>query len=969
MSEIVVNVDRFYSRLERIQTDWMTHKNTLWGGSDAICIPLGTSSEDNLNYSKSSSMHIYLFGYEFPDSIILITRNNFYFMSTAKKCDYMNELVGKNSAITVHLIIRTKDEGANRESFHTLANAIRKGGGKKVGSLFKNEYLGTFIPSWIQFVETNQLEVYEVASAVGVLLATKDDVELDFCRRAAVLSNKIMKHGFVTEMETILDNDSKVNHDKITTKIEEIIFDPSKIGIKVSPESVDTCFSPIVQSGGKYDIRVSAQSNNENLSADVIICSLGARYKGYCANVSRTFMVDAPVKIENTYSILLQLYNACLEQMIVGNELKDVYEGAKSFLKGKDPSLLTYLPKSLGFAIGIEFRDSSLVLNATNTTKFSANMVFNLSVGLHNIPLASEDKSKSPEPIQKLDVFSLLIADCVCIQADTVPDVLTKISKEFMEVSYNIGDKADDKNDVEDNDDDNNGDAEATGVRRSSRAAEEKQASESAAYKRAQRQKEIMQKKLEEARRRMSMGDTNMPGEEIAQLDAKDLVTYRSEAEYPKDCLSNRLKVDLDKEALLVPINGQLVPFHISTIKSMTSPDPDMRINFYIQGSASGKDVPKNMQQIVLKYGTKLAFIKELTFRSLDGKNLSTVYQQFQELRRRVRQREQRAEQEKNLVVQSKLIRIKDQRVPRLQEVTMRPTISGRKSVGTLEAHQNGLRFASTKGEILDVMYGNVKHAIFQPCDRTTMVLVHFHLKDFIMVGKKKQKDVQFYTEVIDASLNLDNTRRAHYDPDELDDEQREREMRKRLNLAFKEFCLKVEKVAAHYEFNLQIEVPFKKSGFEGNCNKEMVMLQPTTNCLVNLTEVPPFVITLSEIEHAHFERVTYATKNVDLTFIFRDWSLPPRTITSIDMKYMDIIQDWLNLVDITCTKGTRSINWSDVMKAISKMSLIEFYADKDEDGEKKPAGWTFLSAESDDEDEDAGEDESEESNYSSNNS
>jgi hypothetical protein len=37
--------------------------------------------------------------------------------------------------------------------------------------------------------------------------------------------------------------------------------------------------------------------------------------------------------------------------------------------------------------------------------------------------------------------------------------------------------------------------------------------------------------------------------------------------------------------------------------------------------------------------------------------------------------------------------------------------------------------------------------------------------------------------------------------------------MRKRLNLAFKDFCQKVEKVAAHYDINLMIDVPFKKSG------------------------------------------------------------------------------------------------------------------------------------------------------------
>jgi nucleosome binding factor SPN SPT16 subunit len=115
-------------------------------------------------------------------------------------------------------------------------------------------------------------------------------------------------------------------------------------------------------------------------------------------------------------------------------------------------------------------------------------------------------------------------------------------------------------------------------------------------------------------------------------------------------------------------------------------------------------------------------------------------------------------------------------------------------------------------------------------------------------------------------------------------------------------------------------------------------MFQPTTNCLVNLTDFPPFVITLSDIEHAHFERVTYATKAFDVSFIFKNWDTPPKTIAAIEMKYMDIIQDWLNLVEITFTKGPRSINWNDVMKIVREMKAT-FYDDKDEDGISKPAG------------------------------
>ena len=91
---------------------------------------------------------------------------------------------------------------------------------------------------------------------------------------------------------------------------------------------------------------------------------------------------------------------------------------------------------------------------------------------------------------------------------------------------------------------------------------------------------------------------------------------------------------------------------------------------------------------------------------------------------------------------------MRDQRVPRLADLTMRPQLSGKKSLGTLEAHTNGLRFTSKKGEAIDVMYANVRNALFQPCEREVSVIIHIHLKNPIMIGKKKSHDVQFLTEV-----------------------------------------------------------------------------------------------------------------------------------------------------------------------------------------------------------------------------
>ena len=127
----------------------------------------------------------------------------------------------------------------------------------------------------------------------------------------------------------------------------------------------------------------------------------------------------------------------------------------------------------------------------------------------------------------------------------------------------------------------------------------------------------------------------------------------------------------------------------------------------------------------------------------------------------------------------------------------------------------------------------------------------------------------------------------------------------------------------------------------------------------MNLTETPFFVVDLSTVEHVHFERVNFATRNFDMVIIFKDFDVPPRIITAIEITYYDAIQDWLNDVEITFTSGVQSMNWAKIMSDVVKCDP-RFYYDTDENGEKKPAGWTFLgAADSDEEDDDNDEEDS----------
>ena len=123
--------------------------------------------------------------------------------------------------------------------------------------------------------------------------------------------------------------------------------------------------------------------------------------------------------------------------------------------------------------------------------------------------------------------------------------------------------------------------------------------------------------------------------------------------------------------------------------------------------------------------------------------------------------------------------------------------MEGKRFPGDLEIHMNGLRYQSQvkSDQRIDISFSNVKHFFFQPCDGELIILVHIHLVDAIMIGKKKTKDVQFYRDVSDASFDEtgNRRRRANYgDEDELMQEQEERRHRQALNREFQQFSERV---------------------------------------------------------------------------------------------------------------------------------------------------------------------------------
>lgn len=385
----------------------------VWNSADVLTLHKGALNEDL--YLKSTLLQQWLFGYELPDTIMLIRKDgHVWFLGTKKKWDFIkpaSEKIPEKSPIKeINLLLRNKDDG-NSENYKTLwdeALAARVNGEKRaMGVISKereeNASTGGILAPWeaklTEQADSGEIALVDVAHALSFVMSVKDETELDLMKKSSVLSNKVMKHGYVKKMEEVIDSEEPITHEQLSTYVEEILEDPSKISLKVPKEDVQSCYTPIIQSGGKYDLRVSAQSTSDKLSHDIIMVSIGARYRNYCSNIARTFLVDPPQKVTATYEVLLEVQEVCLAAMKPGNQLKAVYKAAVSHLKERKgfEYLIEHLPKNLGFCTGLDFRESAMVMSPKSQVAFKKGMVFCLSVGFQNLELSKADLASTTD--------------------------------------------------------------------------------------------------------------------------------------------------------------------------------------------------------------------------------------------------------------------------------------------------------------------------------------------------------------------------------------------------------------------------------------------------------------------------------------------------------------------------------------------------------------------------------------------
>ena len=955
------------TRLKGLMTSWNDNP-AVWGGADALLIGSGANKEDDLRYLKSVALQIWLFGYELPDTLVLVTKTELHVVTGGKKAKLIETVVATVAADAgVTVVVHNKPKGEDGEAQADELVAIVVDASLVVGMVAKEASEGALTKYGTEKLKTKSVSVVEISSGLADAMAVKDDAELLLMKQAAKLTAKAMAWT-VERVEGIVNDETKVSHAKLSEEIEDQILDPAKnLGLKdIESDDVDICYPPILQSGGEYELKMSAQSSDKKVHYGVICVSLGARHTQYCANIARTLMIDPSKQMEDVYAAALAAQEAALAALVDGADLAAPHDAAKAALENASGlsaetrvSLVAKLGKNVGTAIGLELREPSLVLGPKSrgaAQKIKAGQCYNIQMALAGL---TNEKAKEGS---KGRTFAVIIADTACVSANgAAPVVLTSgVTKALKDISYQINDDDEDEDDAKETAKAKAKTIAAGGVvlDAKTRGEEGGPTDEDA---RRRKQATLADKKNRETYARLvgAKDDEAGGGKGGATSDFK---AYERMADVPVPRGADPvITVDRDAESVLLPIHGQLVPFHVMAIKSVSVTQDAgasfIRINFNAP-TAPGATAANATYPANVKF-PDLSFLREVSFRSSDNKHANYVVQEMRALKRTVSTRETEKAERATLVRQERLV-LSHGRVYRLVGLWMMPTFGGRggRKAGTLEAHTNGLRYVGAKAEEqVDVIYSNIKYAFFQPAKKEIKTLIHFHLHDAIMIGKKKTKDVQFYMEIMEAVQSLDGGRRNMYDPDEIEEEQRERDREKRIHKEFSGFCRKVQDIweKDFPNLNLEFDSPYHDLAFDGVPFKSTVRILPTASCLVELTEFPPLVISANDIEVVNLERVGFHLKNFDMAVIFKDFSRDAHRIDQIPVQHLDNIKQWLGTLDIKYYEGKSNLNWKPLLRQIKE----------DPDEWLEGGGWEFLNNELDDLDGDEdGEGEESESDF-----
>ena len=549
------------------------------------------------------------------------------------------------------------------------------------------------------------------------IIIKKTSEELENLEKGA----KFLDHSFkklIDAVEEIIDDNNDTKMSEISNKIKQSLETENNKDIKqfktLNPQiDVDNLYYnlPIlIQSGGNFAYHQTAESENKPLADDTIWLSICCEYAEVCAAAARTLKINPTPEEKEDYLLLRKVFASLFSSLKYGRKISECYNEIYSiFAKEKNEEWLTkHLGENFGYGIGFKYEEKSLEIIPTNDTVIDEDMVFFIRLYFKDL----EYREKQG--------IGIVIGDTIVVTKNGNKNLTKHIRKNYEDISYVINEDDEEEEEEEEkneevhkgkNGKENKDKSILLDSRTRSLANNEKRPENI----RKEHQDELLNIKLAELNERINNNEIVISSSKQNVKNMADIKSYKNSREIPTGIPAGKIYLDDKRDTILLPINKKVfIPIHLALVKNISFTGENetsyLRINLHTPGALN---INQNMIFPNLNTPNSL-FLRELSFRSSDMKSLGETHKNIKEHMKKMKQLEKEKDQNISLAKQEQLSINKGKRIV-MEYMIIRPNITTRKTIGTLEAHSNGMRFTSQQNEKIDISYSNIKHCFFQP--------------------------------------------------------------------------------------------------------------------------------------------------------------------------------------------------------------------------------------------------------------
>ena len=266
------------------------------------------------------------------------------------------------------LFVPSVNYEAAKEKSRNVRVELIKIGEKAINKIFseisrrKIKFLGFDRLSATEYLKIKSklqdLELKSLQEDIWSLRKIKDESELALIKKAAELTSQGMKRALEVIKPGLIEREA----------IAEIEYEMRKRG------SSGVAFETIVCSGPESAYPHGGLGEREIKDGDFVVVDLGAKYRGYCADMTRTLIVGEPSKRQlHIYKAVKEAQKIAISRIRSNIKAREVDQVARKYIEEKGYG--KYFVHSLGHGVGLDVHEPPTLGPLSDEILSSGNVV------------------------------------------------------------------------------------------------------------------------------------------------------------------------------------------------------------------------------------------------------------------------------------------------------------------------------------------------------------------------------------------------------------------------------------------------------------------------------------------------------------------------------------------------------------------------------------------------------------------